>query len=322
MNKQMYKCLAILLFFSGSIMAQTKFSPTEVTTFNPITIQSPILLDSVNLSDKAFSKELLLSSSINFPAPEKFTGKMIPDTTGFFRLSKPKVGDAIHLVSFFLSADRYGKGKVTVTSPNPLELWIDNVKRATKHAADDSLHLAGSVDAVLNGFINNSRVVVKMLTSSDDHNDAMVKIDVKPEEADSLLVYRFNQQAKRRIDIKDILEGKRVSSSSISPSGRLVLLSFRETLPGGENRNHTEIYDTRQQRIIFSEPLSRPQLKWMPRSDLLFFVGDSEEGRTLYTLDPLTMETKIMAEQLPKENFHIAPDEQSLFYSSKETLTL
>ena len=98
MNKQMYKCLAILLFFSGSIMAQTKFSPTEVTTFNPITIQSPILLDSVNLSDKAFSKELRLSCSINFPAPDKCTGKKIPDTTGFFRLSKPKVGVAIQIV--------------------------------------------------------------------------------------------------------------------------------------------------------------------------------------------------------------------------------
>ncbi len=318
----MYKCLAILLFFSGSIMAQTKFSPTEVTTFNPITIQSPILLDSVNLSDKAFSKELLLSSSINFPAPEKFTGKMIPDTTGFFRLSKPKVGDAIHLVSFFLSADRYGKGKVTVTSPNPLELWIDNVKRATKNAADDSLHLAGSVDAVLNGFINNSRVVIKLLSSSDDHNDAMLKIEVRPEDTDSLLVYTFNQEKRRRIDIKDILEGKRVSGSSISPSGRFVMLSLRETLPGGENRSLTEIHDTQKGRIIFSEPISRPQLGWMPKSDLLYYTGDNEEGRTLYSYDPLSSETVIMAEKLPKENFFFAPDEQSLFYSSKETLTL
>lgn len=322
MNKHFTGCFLLLLILGGSIQAQTTFSPAEVSTFGPVVVQAPVILDSVNLSDKPYSDELLLSTAINFPAPERFTGRAEPDTTGYFRLLRPVKGNAFQLVSFHLSGNCYGKGRITVTSPNPLELWIDNVKRATKHAADDSLHLAGSVDAVLNGFINNSRVVVKMLTSSDDRNDAMVKIDVKPEEADSLLVYRFNQQAKRRVDIKDILEGKRVSSSSISPSGRLVLLSFRETLPGGENRNHTEIYDTRQQRIIFSEPLSRPQLKWMPRSDLLFFVGDSEEGRTLYTLDPLTMETKIMAEQLPKENFHIAPDEQSLFYSSKETLTL
>jgi dipeptidyl aminopeptidase/acylaminoacyl peptidase len=101
-----------------------------------------------------------------------------------------------------------------------------------------------------------------------------------------------------------------------------VLLSLRETLSGGETRTHTQIYDHRQKRIIFSEPMSRPQLGWMPKSDLLYYVGDKEEGRTFYTLDPLTLETTIRAENLPKEKFFVAPDEQSLFYTTKETLTI
>jgi hypothetical protein len=241
---------------------------------------------------------------------------------GYFRLPKPTQGRAFQLVSFHLSGDRYGKARITVTSPNPLELWIDNVKRATKQAADDSLHLSGSVDAVLNGFTNNSRVLIKMLASSDDPHDVMVKIGVRPEESDSLLLFTFNNQNKRRIDIKDILEGNRINNSSISPSGRFVLLSLRETLSGGETRTHTQIYDHRQKRIIFSEPMSRPQLGWMPKSDLLYYVGDKEEGRTFYTLDPLTLETTIRAENLPKEKFFVAPDEQSLFYTTKETLTI
>ncbi|MDD3978913.1 MAG: prolyl oligopeptidase family serine peptidase [Proteiniphilum sp.] len=321
MNKRFSTILLILLLLGATGTAQDSFTPAEVSTFGPIRVQGPVLLDSVNLSDKPYSNELLLSTAINFPAPDKFTIGLMPDTAGFFTLPKPEEGKALQLVSFNLSTDRYGKGKITITSPNPLELWIDNVKRAAKQAADDSLHLAGSADASLNGFINNSRVVIKMLTSADDLNDAMVKIEVKPEETDSLLVYRFNQQGKRRIDIKDILEGKRVNGSAISPSGRFVLVSLRETLPGGENRSHTEIYDTQQKRVIFSEPLSRPQLNWMPQSDLLTYTADKGERRTLYSLNPLTMETVIMAENLPKENFIIAPDEQSLFYSSKETLT-
>ncbi|MFA7390086.1 MAG: S9 family peptidase, partial [Proteiniphilum sp.] len=302
MNKRFSTILLILLLLGATVTAQDSFTPAEVSTFGPIRVQGPVLLDSVNLSDKPYSNELLLSTAINFPAPDKFTIGLMPDTAGFFTLPKPEEGKALQLVSFNLSTDRYGKGKITITSPNPLELWIDNVKRAAKQAADDSLHLAGSADASLNGFINNSRVVIKMLTSADDLNDAMVKIEVKPEETDSLLVYRFNQQGKRRIDIKDILEGKRVNGSAISPSGRFVLVSLRETLPGGENRSHTEIYDTQQKRVIFSEPLSRPQLKWMPQSDLLTYTADKGERRTLYSLNPLTMETVIMAENLPKEN--------------------
>lgn len=321
MNKRFSTILLILLLLGGTVVAQITFTPAEVSTFGPVKVQTPVLLDSVNLSDKPYSDELLLSTIINFPAPEKYTGTLQADTAGFFTLPKPEEGKAFQLVSFYLSADRYGKGKLTVTSPNPLEIWIDNVKRATKQATDDSLHLAGSADAMLNGFTNNSHVIIKLLARSDDPNNTMVRIAVRPEERDSMLVYQFNQKGKRRIDIKDILEGTRVNSSSISPSGRFVLLSLRETFSGGENRSHTQIYDSREQRIIFSEPMSRPQLGWMPKSDLLSFVADTEEGRTLYTLNPLTMETLIRAEKLPKENFLIAPDEQSLFYSSKESLT-
>lgn len=321
MDRLIIRHIFILLIFSGSLYAQNRFSPTEVSTFGPIVIQKPVLLDSVDLSGTPFSNEHLLSTPINFPSSDKFSGSITSDTTGFFRMHKPEWGDAIHLVSFFLASDRYGKGKITITSPNPMELWIDNVKRATKHSNDDSLHLAGSVDAVLNGFINNSRVVVKLLTSAKDNNDAMLKIDVKPDENDSLLVYSFNQQNSRRIDIKDILEGKRVTNSSISPSGKFVLLFLRETFQGGDSRSYTEIYDIRQKRIVFSEPMIRSQLSWMPKSDLLYYTSDDDEGRTLYTIDPVSAKTMKLAEHLPKESLYIAYDEQSLFYSSKETLS-
>ena len=296
--------------------------PEKISSFGPIPVQKPVLLDSVNIDNSPFSEEMLLSFSLTFPEQERFNTVLTPDTAGYFFLPKPEEGKAFQLLSLYVTGDRYGKGKLTVTSPNPLELWIDGVKRATKTQQNDSLHQSGSVDANLNGFTNNARLVIKMLTSADDKTEPALKIEVKPDEADSLLSYTFNDTEKRRINIKDILEGKRVTNSSISPGGRFLLLSFRETLPGGSNRNHTEIYDTRQKRVILSEPSSRSQLRWMPKRELLMFTADDNEGRTLYTLDPLTMETAVLAEGLPKENFHMAPDEQSLFFSSKETLVI
>ena len=88
-----------------------------------------------------------------------------------------------------------------------------------------------------------------MLTSADNKINPSVKIDIRPEEADSLLNYTFNYTNKRRINIIDILEGKRVSSSSISPSGRFVLLSLRETQPGGKNLDFIEVFDTKQKTL-------------------------------------------------------------------------
>lgn len=305
-----------------SAKAQQPLMPDKIYSFDPIPVQRPVMLDSTNLDKSTFSDEKLLAYPVSFPAQERFTTELTPDTAVFFNLTKPPQGEALQLFSFFVTGDRYGKGKLTITSPNPLELWVDNVKRATKTQVNDSLHQSGSVDTNLNGPANNVRIVIKMLTSAEYKADPAVKIELKPDEKDSLLVYIFNNIDNRRINIKDILEGKRVNSSSVSPSGRFVLLSLRETLSGGNSRSYTEIYDARQKRMILSEPGARAQLNWMPKSDLLYYVADDNSGRTLYTLDPLTAETKIIAEGLPKENFHMAPDEQSVFFSTKESITI
>lgn len=316
-----FKILIFALVAILPLSAQKKVSPDNLYNFGPITVQKPVLLDSVNLKESKFSNDMLLAYSVNFPDQSRFTNGLKKDTAGFFHLAKPEKGFEFQLLSFYVSGDRYGKGKITVTSPNPLELWVDDSRRATKTELNDSLHQAGSVSTNLNGFTNNERIMIKLLASADDKIDPAVKIELQPEKEDSLLAYTFDNVNARRINIKDILDGKRISNSSISPSGRLVLLNLSETLSGGRVQGNIEIYDTREKRTIFSEISSRQQLGWMPKSDLLYFVSDTESGRTLFTLDPLKSETKTVAENLPKENFRIAPDENSIFFSTKETIS-
>lgn len=294
--------------------------PDILFTFGPIEVQKPILLDSIDLNNNQFTEEALLSYTVIFPEFERFTTKLTPDSSGFFHLNKPEKGQAFQLLSVFVEGDRYGRGKLTITSPNPIELWVDDVKRATKTQLNDSLHHSGSVETYLNGMTNNSRIIIKLLTSAEDKINPAVKIDIKPEETDSLLNYKFNSTNKRRINIKDILEGKRVSNSSISPSGRFVLLSFRETQPSGKNMDFIEVYDIKQKQTLISETADRQSLKWMPESDLLYYVYDIDDKRSIYTLNPLTKETTILAEGLPKENFYMSPDEKSIFFSTKETI--
>ncbi|HLW09408.1 MAG TPA: prolyl oligopeptidase family serine peptidase [Fermentimonas sp.] len=321
MKRKIFCNIIAAMFIVFNLSAQRVLMPEKLYSFNPIKVQKPFLLDNVNLNNTKFSEEMLLSYPVSFPDHYRFTKELTPDTTGFFQLPKPANGYEFQLVSIYIKSDRYGKGKLTVTSPNPLELWIDDVKRATKTQVNDSIHQSGSVDTGLNGFTNNSRIILKVLTSSENVVTPSVKIEVKHEESDSLLNYTFNNNNIRRITINDILEGKRVNSSSISPSGRFILLSIRETLPGGNNNNFTEVYDTKEKKTILSEPANRSQIKWLPKSDLLSYVDDSNGDRSIIALNPLTKETTLLAKGLPKENFYMAPDEKSVFFTSKETIT-
>jgi dipeptidyl aminopeptidase/acylaminoacyl peptidase len=300
--------------------AQRVFRPDKVYGYEPIAVKAPVMVDSTNLDDKKFSDEVLLEYSVNFPSHEKFVNELKADTAGYFAVGKPSEGKAIVLVSVYVSGDKYGKGKLTVTSPNPFELWLGDSKRAAKTEKQDSLQNAGSVDATLDGFTNNERLVVKMLTSADDKVEPQVKIEIKADENDSLVSYSFGESEKRYIDIVDILDGKRVLNASISPSGRFTLLSLRETQHGGKSISYTEIYDNKNGRTLMSERSSRSQLKWMPQSDLLFYVEDDGEKRNAYTMDPETMTATEIASGLPRESFSIAPDEGSLFYASKKAV--
>ena len=212
MNKKTICTVIAAFIIVASLSAQRVFMPQKLYKFEPIAVQKPILLDSTNLAQTKFTEDLLLSYSVSFPEQERFKTELTPDTSGFFFLPKTNNGNELQLISFYLNGDGYGKGKLVVTSPNPLELWVDDVKRATKTQVNDSLHQSGSVDAGLNGFTNNSRVIIKVLTSSENKTTPAVKIEVKPDESDSLLNYSFSNTVHRRINIKDIMEGKRISS--------------------------------------------------------------------------------------------------------------
>ena len=320
MTKKIFLCLTALLL-TTNLFAETTFTPQTISAFTPIPVQNPVLLDSTNLRNAAFSDEILLASRISFPAPERFTTVLTPDADGFFHLPRPQTPRAFQLLSFFVSADGFGDGTLTITSPNMLEVWVDNSRSASKTNTQDSLHLAGSVTANFSGNVNGTRVVIKMLTLQESEIAPAVKIKLTPADNSPALAYTFSNTPQRLIQIEDIIQGTRVNSSVISPGGRFVRLNFSEVLPGGESRTFVEIYDTRTRRTVLSET-ARPQLNWLPNSDLLTFVRDGANGRALYTLDPLTMEINLLADQLPNENLMVAPDGRSVFFTSSQTITV
>src|SRR5690554_5481404 len=174
-----FKLLITLLICVNGVFAQSRVTLKEVRLFKPIVLHKPVLLDSVNLKKEKLSDELMLSSAISFPKHERFANKLIADTSGFFHFNKVEADYAFHLLSFYLEGDSYGKAKLTVTSPNILEVYINGEKKATKSGDTDSISNAGSAEAILNGTLNNSRVVVKLLASNNDVLDATpVKIEV------------------------------------------------------------------------------------------------------------------------------------------------
>ena len=311
---------ALLTICAFSLSANVKIvKPEKVWMYGPINLVQPLLIDSVDLKGEKFRPESLLASPVSFPSQSRFTTILTTDNNDYFRIQKPENGAVIYLVSFFVNNDSYGKAKIKVISPDRFELYINGKKEADKKTVEDSLKNAKSAEANLVGRVNSSRVIIKYLATAAGKVDPAFKIEIHPDTA-TRAAYTINGDERRRITIQDIIVGKRVNSASVSPGGRLVLMRFSTTNDEGKTQNSIEVYDTKEKKTVLAENDTRNQLGWMPKSDLLRYFTETDEGWSLMTLDPLTNQTRMLAGNLPKENFTFSPDEKTLYYSKKETL--
>lgn len=312
--------LFLTLFLSLAVISAAKIiRPEKVWMYGPIKITQPLMIDSVNLKGEKFKSENLLSVPINFPVQGRFTSSLTPENNDYFRLQKPASDAAFYLISFYVNNDSYGKAKIKVTAPDRFELYVNDKKEADKKTQEDSLKNAKSAEANLLGLVNSSRVVIKYLATSDSKISPAFKIEIHTDSTNKA-TYSFNQSSSRRITIQDILIGKRVNSTSISPSGRFVLIGFTTTNDEGKTQNSIEVYDNKLKRTVLSENSNRNQLNWMPKSDLLRYFENRDEGWSLMTLDPVTNTSKLIAANLPREGYIFSPDEKTLYYSKRETL--
>lgn len=145
------------------------------------------------------------------------------------------------------------------------------------------------------GRVNSSRVIIKYLATAAGKVDPRHKIEIHPDTA-TRATYTINGDERRRITIQDIIVGKRVNSASVSPGGRLVLMRFSTTNEEGKTQNSIEVFDIKEIKPYWLKMIPENQLGWMPKSDLLRYFTETDEGWSLMTLDPLTNQTRMLAE--------------------------
>lgn len=315
--------LALICFFSLLSIAtfsQQKTALKNVAVFGPISINNPIITNK-NVNEKDALTPHPLSYRVVFPDHEAFQQKITSDTLGVFTLPSPKKKDALYLISFFLYSSSYANGEITVTTPLPFQIFLDGKKVDEKLTEETNPKNLRYKTTRFNMNVGSMRVVMKLLVPSTQKSNAAFRVSLScPDSIQHITPSSTSLQ--RRIQIDDMLEGKRISSSSISPSGRFTLIQLRETLPEGKVLHHTEVYDNKDNRLILSEPTSRARLQWMSKSDLLSYIAENESGVSLFTIDPLTANQKVISRNLPARSFMISSDERSLYYIQKEKVNI
>ncbi|WP_029904311.1 S9 family peptidase [Prevotella sp. 10(H)] len=316
--KSRLSALIICLISVLCLHSQTKQKLPQIFAAPPVAITDPVIVDSANLKGEKYSEKDLLKMNLTIPEQSAFVRPLKSDTAGYFYAEKPQNGYTLQLFSFYVEANRYAKLSLKITSPNMFELYVDGKLSTSKTTKEENFRNEKEVTATFAPYPISSRVVIKLLASANYKASPIFKIELENEKNDTQTIYTTLNTNKRTVNFTDMLLGKRVTNTSMSPNGRYALISYRNTFPE-KGISTTELYNTSTgKQVLIDKEGSKQQLSWMPLSEKLFYRFKTEDGTDLITIDPATLEESVFAKNIPDEYITFSPDERTIFYSKQE----
>lgn len=290
---------------------------TSLAATRAVQVVRPFEVDTVDRNNKKYADADLLKLSMSLPEQSSFTTTYTADTSGFIFPKMAGAGASIQLFSFYVHADQYGKVKVSVTSPNLLEIYVNGKLATSKTTAEKTCQEAKEITTEITPYPNTCRVVLKLL-QTDPSTKAALKVAVTNASDTSNTSLHISADGKRNIMLDDVIKGKRVTGVSLSPQGNYVLIRYTHTY-GARSMQLTELYTVKTgKRITIDTDRHKAQLEWMPKSEELYYVQRVGEERHLVTIQPATLQEMVIARNIPDEYIRFSPDEQSFFYSKAE----
>ncbi|MDL2224121.1 prolyl oligopeptidase family serine peptidase [Bacteroidales bacterium OttesenSCG-928-M06] len=321
-----YTKLIATLFISllsFNLFSQQEILVKEMKTSSLIPVYDPILIDSMDVNKKSFEIKNLLQTPVD---PDILKDKYSVAKIGsdsVFQLDQlieaantPSKNKALQLLSFNIDADRYCKAELSLISTDMLEVYIDGKKEKSKESREDSLSKAKDLKINLTLEPRRYEVLIKRLIEAKDSSGYKLKAFIKPEAKDSLAQISLSVEGKRRMTIYDIVEGSRIASSSLSPSGQYFLVNTWTTVPGGKSTYNHELREVKTNKIIYRFP-SGVSPKWLNDKNQLIYSRTGINNKDLVILDVPSFQETVIVKDMKFSSFFMSPDGEFLVVSQQ-----
>lgn len=290
----MLACLMLTMFAQAKDIRVLQYRHA-----GPFAIAKPVMVDSLDVSGKKLDARLSLEkTTISFEQAFADATTVDASDSGKYVLNGKTKGDELHLFSFYLNSDRYTKGFLKIKASGICEVFIDNKKT--------------NIDSELVLEPKRYEVVVKYLAEAG--KESSLEAVYSTDNAFAEITASVNPE--KRYTLEDVMTGHDVSAVSVSPQGKYVLITYIDRYVGGNSELSARLMSTDGKLIMAGIELA--DADWMPRSERLYVIRKGLKGNNLTTIDPETMEEKIIAQGIPDGNFRIMPDESSLIYMKRE----
>lgn len=291
----------ILLLAAFTLHGAEEVKVMQYKHAGPVSVNRPILADSLNVNGKPFEVKNLLKATLPFDLALTRGQTIEADTAGTVTFAAPEEGYALHLFTFFLNSDRYVKGKLEISGPGNFEVFVDEKP------------VGASSELVMEP--RRYAVTVKYLTAATDTFTPYLKSLFKSEE-EARVIATLNPE--KRYTLRHMIEGNDFRSVDVSPDGRYILVGYVNRFPGGKNETYSELLDATTGQPLLQNNGFLANARWMPRTNRFYYTRKGFEGTELVTVDPATFAEEVRIKNLPEGDFMFAPDETYLLFSEEE----
>jgi dipeptidyl aminopeptidase/acylaminoacyl peptidase len=319
------KNLIIVLFIiliPGFLWAQQNVEIKTWLKVGPQKINMPAFSNIKNVDGESFKESDLLKSTIFTLSAEKikegseiFIADKTYKWTSFTLPADSSVVSGIDsgqiiLLASYINIDCWSNPKFKVKTDALVEIYIDSKLEKSKSSS-------AFEETSFNEKLNNGKhlIVIKLLSSGKQ-----VKLNVKLEFDKSFANCKTETSLSplRNVTINDVLDGKKISSALISPSGNFLIINIKEVYCGsGTNQSSFELKDLKTGKDILE--LNNQQisgLKWLPRSDKFSYTLSHDQVTDIYVYDLINAKENLIAKDLKNFSYYLwAPNEENIVYT-------
>lgn len=263
---------------------------TSAQLYGPIHLQSPVWEDSVNSDGKSYEEDEVKELNTHLVKNKNLR------PTRTVQQGEALDSNSVNGIRFTVDVARWTQAQVVSRKLQDFDTYVNGVSQ------DKTIYL------------RPGRTEIALLTYSPA--SARDTFDVKLVGKDMAKALLNNPQPST-FSYEDMIHGEKFYSMNMSPSGRYLLTYYYTTNHEGKNDYRTVLTDLHTQRTIYRSD-KYEWWTWIDGQDKLYYETHQEGDNQLMSLDPATLETKVLATNLPEGTMALSPNGKFAIYLINE----
>ena len=311
------KIFLVVLFCVACIGVHAQQTATEFFVTSPVSVRMPVQGDSINFNGGKFGIAELLKTPVSLDFNQWQYTRMAADTSGYVTVAKAQRDNLFYLFSTNVRAERFMNGTLKVFSSGRFEVYVDGQVKSSNTRAADTISKISPVSVSLRMEPQKDyNIVIKLMSSADDKMDPMLKCVFENGKKNEDIEVFMAPDLKRRFSIFESAFGPKITTLSLSPDGRYLLIGKSESYSVSRSSSNIELKDTRTMETLYNNIPTYAE--WMPRTGKLYYTVQGKKTKDLVIFDPQTNERSIIAKDIPDGSFKMSPTEDYLVYNQSD----